>query len=330
MNVDLTKYNIASKICGKVMKEIINNIKNKEMLNIIDLCNFGNRRINEECDNIYKKEKNKGVAFPTSISLNNCCGNYIYEESNGEEFNVIKNDDIIKIELGVNILGCIAILGETITTNDKTDSIIELLNDLQKDIIKMIKVGEINDEIRIHIESKCTDEDCFPVENCISYQQEDGHLNAQNSKYMILNYQKYYDKNEYLTVEENTCYEFEENDVFNINLTIIKDHEITESTHNYIENHDPHIYRLNDYFYNLKLKTSREFYSMIKSQHNNNAFDGREYFKNIRQRIGIKDSLNAGILTKYPILYSKDKLPVYHKKFTIVVGKEKSNMLKYN
>jgi methionine aminopeptidase len=327
--IDLTKYNICAKICGTIMKELVENIRNKTILNVLELCKYGNNRIIEECNKIYKKETIKGIAFPTCISLNNCSGNYIYEESKGDEFNFIKVGDIIKIEIGVNISGCIAILGETITyDNSEEDDIIKLLNGLQKDIVKMIKVDEINDEIKIHVESKCTEYNCFPIENCTSYQQLDGHLNTQDSKFIILNYNKYYDGDDNLVVDENLCFEFEEGDIFNINLTVIKNNQENDE-HTYIESHEPHIYRYNEYFYNLKLKTSREFFSMIKSKYGNNAFDCREYKSNIRNRIGIKESLENGIMTGYPILYSKDKSCIYHKKFTIIVGKDKSMVLKY-
>ncbi len=40
------------------------------------------KRIQEELKTVYKKEKNKKIAFPTSISLNNCLGNYIYDYQN--------------------------------------------------------------------------------------------------------------------------------------------------------------------------------------------------------------------------------------------------------
>ena len=44
-----------------------------------------------------KKEKVKGIAFPLSISLNNCTGNYIYEESM-KDYNLIKEGDVVLLE----------------------------------------------------------------------------------------------------------------------------------------------------------------------------------------------------------------------------------------
>ncbi len=109
---DLTKYNTCSKICRVIITELYNKIYEEEILDVYQLIKYSDTRIIEECNKIYKKEKNKGIAFPTSISLNNCTGNYIYERDLGD-YNTIKEGDIIKIELGVTISGCIAVLGET-------------------------------------------------------------------------------------------------------------------------------------------------------------------------------------------------------------------------
>ena len=114
---DLTKYNSSAKICGIVFREIVFKISNNEMLETNLLNEYSDRRILEECSKIYKRE-DKNIAFPTSISLNDCVGNYIYGEGR-DDYNIIKNGVVVKIELGVNIGGCIAVLGETIIYNSQ-------------------------------------------------------------------------------------------------------------------------------------------------------------------------------------------------------------------
>ena len=74
---DLTKYNTCAKICGLVIKEIFSKIRSSEILNVTSLCEYGDTRIKEECDKIYKRETVKGSAFATNISLNDCVGFYI-------------------------------------------------------------------------------------------------------------------------------------------------------------------------------------------------------------------------------------------------------------
>ena len=344
---DLTKYNTCAKICGVVMGEIIVKIQKGEMLNTRDLNEFGDNRIKEECSKIYKRELVKGVAFPTSISLNNCVSNYIYEDGQSE-FNTIKNNDVVKIDLGVNLSRCISVLGETIIYKadidlegtgqgpdgpeiDERESYLELLQELSKCIPNLMIPGNTNDDVKIIIESKCTEVKCFPVENTVSYEHFDGQMKSFDSKYIITNYKKYYDKNDYLTVEENVCFEFEKGDVYTINLTIIpNDYEQNdETTHLYKQYHDPHIYKFNDDYKSLRVKMSRDFYTIAKKEHGTNAFNSIPYKTDSRKRVGIKHCLENGLLEPYPVLYSKDNLPVFTKKFTLIVGDGKCVLLKY-
>jgi methionine aminopeptidase len=336
---DLTKYNASAKICGIVMKEIFSKIKSAEILDTLELNKYGDARIREECEKIYKRELVKGVAFPTSISLNDCVGNYIYENGR-DEYNKIKQGDIIKIELGVNIGGCIAVLGETLIYEDASQDdekvanyikYMNLLEELKGNVIKLLIAGNINDDIKIMIESKCTEGGCFPVENTISYQHLDAQVQTFESKYIITNYQKYYDDDDNLAVQENVCFEFEEGDVYTINLCIIpNDYEqMDETTHTYMEPHDPHIYRFNDQYHAFRLKMTRDFVNAAKNVHGTNAFNCLSYKQDSRYRVGIKQCLESGILDYYPVLYSKDKYPVLHKKFTVVVGDKKCFTLKY-
>lgn len=331
---DLTKYNACAKICGIVFREIVFKISNNEILETNLLNEYGDRRILEECNKIYKRE-DKNIAFSTSISLNDCVGNYIYQEAR-DDYNIIKNGDVVKIELGVNISGCIAVLGETIIYNQEANQdyqkYLDLLNELSVSIPKMIIPGSLNDDVKIMVESKCTEAGCFPVENSISYQHIDGQLETEDSKYIITNYQKYYDDDDNLAVPENLCFEFEPGEVYTINLTIIpNDYEKDDETqHEYYEPHDSHIYRFNDNYYNLKLKMSREFCSVSKNKYDTNAFNCLPYKKNARWRVGIKECLDNNILDEYPIIYNKDKLPVFHKKFTLVVSHNKCFELKYH
>lgn len=317
----LTKYNVAAKICSIAYDSIVRSLYN-DVHNVRELCKIGNRVIQEECNTIYKKENNKGIAYPTSVSLNNCVGNYVYEKDS--LYNTIQPNDVVKIELGVNIGGCIAMLGKTIVyNNDPNNDIIVFLENIRHKIVKEMKAGNLNDDVRMLVESMCADNGYFIVENCMSYQQLDGHPKTEESKYIVFNHQKYYDDEDNLIVEPNDCFEFEENEVYTINLVIGKE----EGNVKYVEPHGHHIARLNEYFYNLKLKNSREFYSKTKQKFGNNAFYLDQ--SSVVSKIGIKECYENGILDMYPILYIKEKLPIYHEKFTVIVSKDKGQMLKY-
>ena len=201
---------------------------------------------------------------------------------------------------------------------------------MQKKLVKKIKHEETADEMRMLFESKCTDNDIFPVENCMSHQQLEGQLNGDTLKYMILNYRKYYDMEDYLISPENINYEFEEHDIYTINLSVTPTRDDNEVNIKYKNHDESHIYRINEYTYSLKLKSSKVFYSQVKANHRNYGFDVSLYNSDAKNRMGIKECLNNNILDTYPIKYvSPVDIPVITKKFTIIVGKNDSKVLKY-
>lgn len=65
----------------------------------------------------------KGIAFPTSISVNEICGHYTPLKSDAEdkekELNTLRDGDVVKIDLGVHIDGYIALVAHTIVVGDK-------------------------------------------------------------------------------------------------------------------------------------------------------------------------------------------------------------------
>lgn len=326
----VTKYHTAASICGKIYSELKEKIISGTRITK-DISSYGNQRIMEELSQVYKKEKDKKIAFPVSVSLNNCLGNFIYDYQNEtSEYNTIKETDVIKIELGVCIGGCISVLCETFTIDDnpKIKEIRDFLDKMEKDLVKRIKHEETADELRIYFESKCTDHDVFPIENCISYQQDNGLLKSDEHKYLIFNYRKYYDMDDYLITPENINYEFEEHDVYTINLSVIPSQD-EEHTIKYKNSGESHIYRFNEYTYCLKLKSAKAFYSQVKSKNANCAFEVAPYLTDVKNRMGIKECLDNGILEKYPIAYVHPNIPVITKKFTVLVGKKNSKVVKY-
>lgn len=319
---ELDKYNTAARICGQIYKEVVEKIRNGD-LDVRSLCDYGTKRIVEECGRVYKTESIKGVAYPVSISVDGCVGGYYYEEGMSE-YNNIRKDSVVKIELGVNIGGCIAMLAETI--GEEGDEYIKTLGELQSIVLRTLVAGETNDEVRTCVEEVCVERDCFPVENCVSYQHVEGQPRTDESKYIVMNHQKYFNEDDELIVEEDVCFDIEEGDVYTVNLTIVPNNENDE--HVYKERHSPHIYRINHYHYNLKLKSARDIYSRVRKSHDQGGFYMKEY-ESPRDKMGINECVMSGIMESVPVLYEKENVPVYTKKFTVVVMKDKCLKLKY-
>lgn len=322
------KYNTSATICGNVYKHLKQLVVSNLERNIKNLCSIGNNMILLELSNIYKKDKDKMIAFPVCISLNNMISNHT-----GEIITDIEDTDIVKIKLGVVLSGYISILTETfvIKENVSIQNVINFLDDMSIDILEMIKHEETVDEVRIFIESECTKKVVFPISNCTSYQQKRSFIKTFDSKYIVLNRIAEYDNNDNLLNEKNINFEFEEDDIFTINLSVIPmedDIEPNQIKYNVLE--DPLIYRLNETNYSLKLKSSREFYNKVKKEHYNYAFNIEKYLDNPRDRIGISECTKNNLIDIYNIIKPNNNLPIISKEFTVIVGKNNSKKLKYS
>lgn len=106
----LDKYQQAGKICNMVLERVIK--KCVPNASVVEICAFGDAEIDKECGKVYSKKKyEKGVAFPTCISPNEICGHFSPLAS---ENATLKEGDVVKIDLGVHIDGCISLVGHTV------------------------------------------------------------------------------------------------------------------------------------------------------------------------------------------------------------------------
>lgn len=338
MSLELSYYNLAASICTKIYDEIKGKIliefkeNNVKSMDINPLLEYGNKRILEETSLVFKKsKKTKGIACPISITTNNTVLYYTYDYLKENPLNFIKETDIIKINLGVVINDCVANLCETFTIieNKKINKIIKCLNKIIDQIEDTIEPGEINDEIRILIESKCTEKGIFPIENCISFQHEPKY---DESKYLILNYKKRYNLDDNLIGLQNLCFEYEKDEVYTIQLSVVFIDENSDEPVIYKKLDNSHLYRFNDTHYSLKLKSSREFLNECKSKHKTYLFDIQEYNKIVKNKFGINECIKNGILEEYPITVVTQndvQLPVITKIFTLLVTEDGCKVLKY-
>jgi methionine aminopeptidase len=65
-----------------------------------------------------KKKTEKGIAFPVCLSINEVCGHFSPLVSDSEdkekEFSILKEGDVVKVDLGVHIDGYIGLVAHTI------------------------------------------------------------------------------------------------------------------------------------------------------------------------------------------------------------------------
>uniref|UniRef100_A0A2K5M2N2 Peptidase M24 domain-containing protein n=1 Tax=Cercocebus atys TaxID=9531 RepID=A0A2K5M2N2_CERAT len=98
----VTKYKMGGNIANRVLRSLVET--SSSGVSVLSLCEKGDAMIMEETGKIFKKETEmkKGIAFPTSTSVNNCVQDYI-----------LKEGDLVKIDFGVHMDDFIANVAHT-------------------------------------------------------------------------------------------------------------------------------------------------------------------------------------------------------------------------
>ncbi|XP_076905279.1 ERBB-3 BINDING PROTEIN 1-like [Bidens hawaiensis] len=107
----VTKYKLAAEILNKALQLVLSECKPKAK--IVDICEKGDSFIREQTGSMYKNVKKKierGVAFPTCVSVNNTVCHYSPLAS---DETVLEEGDILKIDMGCHIDGFIAVVAHT-------------------------------------------------------------------------------------------------------------------------------------------------------------------------------------------------------------------------
>jgi len=86
---------------------------------VSDICAFGDNLIEQEVKKVFTKDKKmeKGVAFPTCISVNSIVGHLSPLKSEDHQ---IKENDVVKIDLGCHIDGFVGLVAHTIVVGAKS------------------------------------------------------------------------------------------------------------------------------------------------------------------------------------------------------------------
>jgi methionine aminopeptidase len=96
----MTKYRLAGDIATKTLAAVL--AKVAVGVTPLALCDAGDALINEACAGCYNKNKKmeKGVAFPTCVSVNNCVGHF--SPLAGEDGPALVAGDVVKVRRACN------------------------------------------------------------------------------------------------------------------------------------------------------------------------------------------------------------------------------------
>ncbi len=147
---------------------------------------FGDSLIEKECSKIYnKKPIPKGIAFPTCISVNNICGHFSPLPT---EDQLIKEGDVVKIDLGAQFDGYMALVAHTIVvqadpnnpiSDRKADAILAAYKGVQA-AFRLLKPGNLNSQVTQTIKKVTDAYEVNPLEGVLSHEVKKHLMDGNN------------------------------------------------------------------------------------------------------------------------------------------------------
>ena len=320
----------AGKVADLALKHVVSLVK--EGANIYQLCVSGDNHIRSELNKVYNKKKyTKGIAFPTTISVNEVCGHFSptaedSEDKNSEISITLNKGDLVKIDLGVHIHGFAAVVAHTVvvgeekTTGKKADVVLAAYNALQAALRLFNVKKNTNDDVTNIIKSVTDSYKVAPLEGVLSHKMR---------RDIIDGFETIISK----TANEHKVdiREFEHGDVFGLDVIVSsgegKPKETTVKTTIYK--------RALETTYKLKSESSRKLLSVVEHNFYNfpfslNAFDNEENVKTTKHienlknvaKIGLSECVKHELFYPHPVLVEKKGDYVAQFKWTIAVRNE--------
>ncbi|KAM0754332.1 Creatinase/aminopeptidase [Meredithblackwellia eburnea MCA 4105] len=295
----LDKY----KEAGKIVDSVLTKVKAKavEGAKLIELCEESDKLIEEAAAAVYNKVKGvpKGIAFPTSLSLNNILQNYSPLPSDTvAAAQTLAKDDVLKIVLGAHIDGYAVVTGETIIVSPSASPVEAVRADLlaaahhaAEAALRSVKAGARNWELTDAIKSVLKEYEASGVkgvEGILSHQLEQNSIEAKKGIIAFPSGQQRNDGDNNFTLEEGEVY----------GLNII----VTNGEKNFkADESRTTIFQKTTSTYSLKMKASRATFSEISKKAGAFPFTLRVLEEESKARFGVRECTQHGLLKQFDV-----------------------------
>ncbi|KAL4228794.1 Proliferation-associated protein 2G4 [Mactra antiquata] len=310
-DIVVTKYKMAGDMVNGILKEVI--AKCVDGASVLSVCTFGDARLNEETGKVFKKDKDmkKGIAFPTCISVNNCICHFSPLKSDPDV--TMKTGDIVKIDLGAQIDGFIAVVAHTLVigaseenkvTGRKAD-VMMAAHQAAEIALRMVKPGAENYTVTDGVQRVAQSYKCNPIEGMLSHQLKKNVIDGE--KAIIQN------PSENQRKEHDKC-EFDVHEVYGIDVLIStgegKGKESDTRTT---------VFKKKDIVYQLKMKASRQFLSETEKKFGLMPFTLRLFDEEVKARMGVVECVKHDLVQPFNVLFEKQGEFVAQFKFTVIL-----------
>jgi methionyl aminopeptidase len=156
---------------GKIASEVRENARRKDHVGstLEDICNSIEKEIND---------KGGKCAFPVNVSLNDIAAHYTAEPNDST---IVKDTDLLKIDLGVQINGHIADTAVTVCYDPKYDFLVQAAESALKEAMSIIRVGTKSSDVGKTIENTTKQMGGIPIANLSGHSLEQYTIHAGKS-----------------------------------------------------------------------------------------------------------------------------------------------------
>ncbi|XP_026277136.1 proliferation-associated protein 2G4 [Frankliniella occidentalis] len=307
----VTKYKMAGDIVNRALKLVLD--KCVDGANVREVCEFGDQFMAEETSKVFKKEKEmkKGVAFPTSISINNCICHF--SPTSRDPDVLLKNGDLVKVDLGAHVDGFIAVVAHTATVgllpgnkvSGRQADVILAAHQASQAALRLLKPGNETYSITNAVQKICEDYKCKPVEGMLSHQLKQYRIDGE--KTVIQNPNEAQKK-------EHEKFTLEVHEVYAMDVLVSTGEGVGKEANSRVT-----IYKKTDETYQLKMKASRTFYSEVVHKHGTMPFNLRTFEDETKAKLGALECVNHKLIEPFQVLYDKPGEHVAQFKFTVLL-----------
>ena len=156
---------------GKIAGEVRENVRKTDWVG---------KTVFEICEHVENEIKKRGAkcAFPVNTSINEVAAHYTAEPNDPL---VIKDDDLVKIDLGAQINGYIADTAVTVCYNPEFDNLVQAAELSLSNAMSMIKVGVKSSDVGRTIEKTIKQMGFLPIANLSGHSLDQYTIHAGKS-----------------------------------------------------------------------------------------------------------------------------------------------------
>eukprot|EP00052_Salpingoeca_macrocollata_P000558 m.20929 g.20929 ORF g.20929 m.20929 type:complete len:404 (-) comp10635_c0_seq2:118-1329(-) len=314
----VTKYKLAGEIANKVLRTVV--AACKEGATVLSVCKLGDDEIVKATAAVFNKKVegqvvSKGVAFPTCVSLNHCVCHFSPLTEDPDI--LLKNGDLVKIDLGVHVDGYIApvatsfVIGatpENPATGKHADAVLAAYTAAEV-ALRMIKPGGKTSDITKAMNEVTKEFGCVVVEGMYSHQLQRNMIDGDkdNAKIILA-------ANKEETKKDHKESEFAVNEVYALDVFATTGEGKTKGGEQRTT-----VYKKTENMYQLKLKASRTLISEVLKKFTTMPFSLRACEDEKKAKLGVTECVSHGVLKPFDIHWETEGSSVAQFKMLVLV-----------